>query len=54
MKLLLTILIFCVLLTALFIIINTIIENTLPNSNPIKKWWKTRIVGEDPESEEKN
>ena len=54
MKLLLTILLFCVLLTILFIITNVIIENALPNSNPIKKWWKTRIVGEDPESEEKN
>jgi hypothetical protein len=37
----------------LFIIINVII-NALPNSNPIKNWWKKRIVGEDPESEEKN
>lgn len=53
MKLLLTILLLCVLLTVLFIITNVTIENVFPNSNPIKKWWKKQIVGEDPESEEK-
>lgn len=54
MKLLLTILLFCVLLTVLFIIINTIIESALSNSNSIKKWWKKHIIDYDAKSEEKN
>lgn len=43
--------IFCILISALFVVVTDFVENKIDDDHQFKKWWRENIIGLDPESQ---